>query len=117
DEVAIYGKALTAAQIQAHHNAAAASADATAPGAATLSLSGATGSSIAVGWTAPGDDGASGTVTRYELRYATAAISDASFPSATPVTTAPAPAAGGTAQGVTVTGLAPSTTYYFALRS
>jgi len=73
--------------------------------------------SVPLTWTAPGDDGPVGTATAYELRYSTAAITSANFSAATLWASMPTPAAAGTSQTVTVTGLSPSTTYYFALKA
>jgi len=76
-----------------------------------------TASSLQVGWTAPGDDGTSGTATLYDLRWSLAPITLLNFGSATPVATQPVPAAAGTAQSYNMTGLTQGTTYYFALRT
>ena len=74
------------------------------------------GRSAVLGFTAPGDDGALGQASSYELRLSTSPITDeASFLAATQVATA-APATAQSAERVTVTGLAPSTLYYVALR-
>jgi len=91
--------------------------DVTAPAAVTLSLSAATSSSVLVSWTAPGDDGSTGTAASYDLRYSTSAITDANFASATQVAGEPAPAVAGTAQTMTVTGLTANTTYFFAMKA
>ena len=72
--------------------------------------------SVDVTWTAPGDDNASGTATRYDLRRSDAPITDANFSSATAVT-APAPAASGQLERVTVPGLSANRTYYVAVRT
>ena len=69
-------------------------------------------------WTAVGDDGMVGVAGGYDLRYSTSAIyDDASFAAAAAVTGIAAPKAPGTAETITVHGLAPSTTYYFAIRA
>jgi hypothetical protein len=72
--------------------------------------------SIVVQWTAVGDDGTLGTASSQELRYSSSNIvTDADFSAATLVTTgAPKPAGG--AESATLTGLAPGTNYYVALR-
>jgi chitodextrinase len=89
--------------------------------ALTLLASGAyaqtTPTSVQLTWTAPGDDGPVGTATQYDLRYSTAAITAANFAAATQWASMPTPAISGTSQTVTVTGLASSTTYYFALKA
>jgi hypothetical protein len=72
--------------------------------------------SLAVSWTAPGDDGTSGTATEYDLRYSTSSITDASFGSATRVTTG-APHVAGSSECLVVTPLSSCTTYYFAIKT
>ncbi|HKB07987.1 MAG TPA: S8 family serine peptidase, partial [Candidatus Polarisedimenticolia bacterium] len=73
--------------------------------------------SIALTWTATGDDGNVGTAAFYDLRYATTPIDDAGFASATQVQGVPAPAAAGSAERFEVTGLDPDTIYYFAIKA
>jgi len=82
-----------------------------------LTLSGATASSIDLAWTAPGDDGSSGTATTYDIRYSTSAITDANWSSATQATGEPSPSAAGSSESITVSGLSAETTYYFALKT
>ncbi|MBI2933842.1 MAG: fibronectin type III domain-containing protein, partial [Planctomycetes bacterium] len=96
-----------------------ASADATAPAAVTdLAVIAITDMTATLQWTSPGDDGATGTATAYDVRYAATPITtDAEFTAATVVVGEPAPAVAGTVQSVTVTGLTPSTTYYFAIKT
>jgi hypothetical protein len=79
---------------------------------------GATGaSSVSLTWTATGDDSLTGTATRYEVRWSAAPITPANFSAATLVTGGvPAPAAPGTAQGCTVTGLDRTVDLHFAAR-
>jgi hypothetical protein len=76
-----------------------------------------TDSSITLGWTAPGDDGDSGTAALYDIRYATAPITMANWSAATPVADIPVPNAAGTVESLTVRGLDTQTTYYFAIRT
>ncbi len=71
---------------------------------------------LGLSWTAPGDDGAVGTATRYDLRRSPSAIDSANFAAATPVAIA-APLAAGIAEYAQATGLAFSTRYHFALRA
>lgn len=78
---------------------------------------GAGSDSLSLSWTAPGDDGLVGTVTAYEVRVSTSALTDANFASATLVTTAPAPLPAGARQSMVVRGLTRGTRYYFAVRS
>ena len=76
-----------------------------------------TWNSVSLSWTTPGDDSLTGTAAQFDLRYSTATITAANFASATRWTGTPTPAAPGTTQGATVTGLLPSTTYYFAIKT
>ena len=82
-----------------------------------LATSNPTSSSITLTWTAPGDDGSTGTATTYDIRYSTSAITEGNWASATQVTGEPTPAAAGTNQTMVVSGLSPSTTYYFAIKT
>lgn len=92
--------------------------DTTAPAAiTTLATSAPTVSSLTVGWTAPGDDGAVGTATSYDIRYSTAAITTGNFGSATQVNGEPAPQVAGTVQSMVVPGLNAATAYFFAMQT
>ena len=91
--------------------------DTTAPAAAILAVGTVTTTSVQLTWTAPGDDGATGTAAEYDIRYSTAVITAANFTSATAVTGTPTPAAAGTSQSVTVSGLTPNTPYHFAMKT
>lgn len=94
------------------------SGDNVAPAAiADLTITGSTGTTLSVRWTAPGDDGATGTATSYDIRYSTSAITSANWASATSITGEPAPLGAGTVQTFTVTGLQPSQTYYVAMKT
>jgi chitodextrinase len=78
----------------------------------------ATATSVRLAWTAPGDDSLSGRGTRYDLRWSTAPITTlAQFSIATLVTGMNAPQTAGAGESATVSGLVPSTTYWFALRT
>lgn len=70
-----------------------------------------------VTWTTPGDDGITGTATQFDLRYSTSPITAANFSTATRFMATPTPAAPGTVQSCTVTGLNPNTLYYFAIKT
>ncbi|HEY3216783.1 MAG TPA: fibronectin type III domain-containing protein [Candidatus Eisenbacteria bacterium] len=76
-----------------------------------------TSNSIRVSWTTPGDDSLTGTASQFDLRYSTSAITASNFNSATRWTGTPTPTTPGTRQSATVTGLTPSTTYYFAIKT
>ncbi|MFC1756764.1 fibronectin type III domain-containing protein [Patescibacteria group bacterium] len=92
--------------------------DTTAPSAvADLATSGASQNSISLTWTAPGDDAGSGTATTYDVRYSTATINDGNWGLATQATGEPSPSVAGSSESFTVTGLSPSTTYYFAIKT
>ncbi len=117
DSVKIFSRALSAAEVLAEYNG---SADSVSP-AAINDLAAATGSSegeVDLSWTAPGDDGSSGTANAYIVRYSTSSIdNDAEFDAATDVTGEPAPQAAGTSQSMTVSGLTGGQTYYFAIKA
>lgn len=76
-----------------------------------------TSNSVQLSWTTTGDDSLTGTASQFDLRYSTAAITAANFASATRWTGTPTPAAPGTRQTTTVTGLLPNTTYWFAIKT
>jgi hypothetical protein len=84
---------------------------------ANLGASDETHNSMRLTWTSPGDDGNSGQASEYDIRYSTAPITELNFESATQVAGAPVPAPAGTAESVVITGLEPSTTYYFAIKT
>ncbi|MFA6272379.1 MAG: fibronectin type III domain-containing protein [Patescibacteria group bacterium] len=73
--------------------------------------------SINLEWTAPGDDGFTGTAVEYDIRYSTQAINSSNWDSATQVIDPPAPSSAGTEESFIVMGLAPNTTYYFAIKT
>src|SRR4030065_2184509 len=67
--------------------ASAEQADTTAPSAVSnLAASAITHSSVILSWTAPGDDGAVGTSTSYDMRYSTSLINESNFSSSNQVT-------------------------------
>jgi len=88
--------------------------------AAALTPSWAGADSVALTWTATGDDGSAGRASSYDIRYSeTPVASDTStwWSSATFIGSLPAPAASGTRESLIVTGLAADKTYYFILRA
>lgn len=84
---------------------------------AELQLDGQSSNSVTLSWTAPGDDGATGSASQYDMRYATSPITEENFDAATQVAGLPAPQPAGSSETFTVTGLAENTTYYFAIRA
>ncbi|MFH1686363.1 MAG: leucine-rich repeat domain-containing protein [bacterium] len=74
------------------------------------------GTSVALTWTATGDDGLVGTAAAYDLRYATTPITAANFSQANAVAGLPLPSATGAEETFTVTGLTEQTPYYFAIK-
>lgn len=68
-------------------------------------------------WTAPGDDGAVGQASSYDIRMSTAPIDGSNFDSALQIGGLPSPLVSGSRQRVVVRGLTRGTTYYFALKS
>jgi hypothetical protein len=69
-------------------------------------------------WTAPGDDGASGTASAYEIKVSTAAITSGNFAAATDLESwinEPLPIAGGSPETLFVFGMDGDSTYFFAL--
>lgn len=73
--------------------------------------------SLTLSWTAPGDDGAVGTASLYEMRISTFPMTEANFSSGTIVPSAPAPEAGGTRQTFVLRGLTRGTPYWIGLRA
>lgn len=76
-----------------------------------------TGASITLTWSAPGDDSLTGVATRYDIRYSIQPITSQNFSLASAVSGAPPPAPPRTHQSLTVSSLAPSQLYYFAIRT
>jgi len=93
--------------------------DDTPPAAITnLAVSGVTGNSATLTWTAPGDDDDTGTATSYNVRYLQdTAITGSNWSSATQASGVPTPQAAGSSETFTVTGLNSETTYYFAIKT
>lgn len=67
-------------------------------------------------WTAPGDDGATGKATSYDIRYSSSDMTSMSeFNAAFKAQAPPTPKDAGTKETFTVTGLSANRTYYFAV--
>ncbi|MEZ4886797.1 MAG: fibronectin type III domain-containing protein [Chitinophagales bacterium] len=91
--------------------------DAIPPAAVSnLIISDITENTIALQWTAPGNDGNTGTASTYDLRYSPNPIDNNNFDAAIPITTSP-PSIAGTTETAMLDNLPPNTTYYFALKS
>ena len=96
-------------------------ADTTPPAAISnlTALTGTWGGEIILKWTAPGDDGTSGTAAGYLVKYATSQIRStdfyASWVSTYPQTWTPLPA--GSEEQKILTGFTEGTTYYFAIKA
>ncbi|OGH71520.1 MAG: hypothetical protein A3G00_04900 [Candidatus Magasanikbacteria bacterium RIFCSPLOWO2_12_FULL_43_12] len=86
-------------------------------GVANLSAGSATDSSVVLGWTAPGDDGVSGTASSYDIRYSPSNITDANWAQAVSISNAPAPQIAGALQSVVISNLSAGAQYYFALKT
>ena len=76
-----------------------------------------TAGSVELTWTAPGDDGSTGTADQYDIRYSSNIINEGNWGTALQVTDEPLPAAAGTAQSFTVTGLLDDSRYYLAIKT
>jgi phosphodiesterase/alkaline phosphatase D-like protein len=84
---------------------------------ANLGAGSPTETSVELSWTAPGDDGAVGTATQYDIRYSTSYITAGNFASATAAALPPTPLPAGNVQSFVVTGLSSETTYFFAIKT
>jgi hypothetical protein len=73
--------------------------------------------SVILSWTAPGDDGNTGTAAEYDVRYSTSAITESNWIYATHVTNEDPPQAAGEEELLAVQGLSSCTTYYFAIKT
>ncbi len=82
-----------------------------------LAVTSRTDSSLTLTWTAPGDDGSTGTAAQYDIRYSTSTITEANWNSASQASGEPVPQPAGSSEGFTVTGLQASTAYYLTLKT
>ena len=90
--------------------------DVTPPAAVTdLSVTNTTGSAVMLSWTAPDED--SGKAASYDLRYSTGVITAANWSGASQAVGEPVPASPGQLETFTLTGLASTTKYYFAVKA
>jgi hypothetical protein len=92
----------------------------TTPPAAIGNLAASEGTSagtVDLTWTAPGDNGTSGTASSYVVKYATALITAANFDAATTYAQTWTPLGGGAAEFHSLSGLTEGQTYYFAIKT
>lgn len=82
-----------------------------------FSASASQAASVILRWTAPGDDGRTGRASLYDLRCSTAPITDANWSLATQISGLSRPLPYGNRELITVSGLLPSTDYYFAVKA
>lgn len=80
-------------------------------------MPGAQAGEVALEWTAPGDDGESGTASEYIVRHNTSQIDESNWDSSTDIYGEPTPSSAGTAEIMTVDGLVPGRDYYFAVKA
>ncbi len=93
------------------------SEDATAPQAvADLRVQSIVGGLVTLAWTAPGDDGDSGTASVYDIRYSSSAVTEGTWAGCTQASTEPDPAAAGTEQ-YAIIDTGGGMTFYFALKT
>jgi hypothetical protein len=92
--------------------------DGTPPAAiSNLAATFSTVNGVTLTWTAPGDDGNTGTAAQYDIRYALSSITETSWGSASQASSEPEPKAAGAAEIFEVSGLSEDTEYYFAMKT
>jgi len=84
---------------------------------ADLAASSPTAESVMLAWTAPGDDGRTGTAAAYDVRYSTSPIDETNWDAAWRVAQSLEPQPSGSTESLAVTGLEADTAYYFALKA
>lgn len=82
-----------------------------------LSATSAAENSVALQWTATGDDGSAGTASSYDVRYSTSIITELNWNSAAQAIGEPIPLISGSTQTFIVIGLTSNTNYFFAIKS
>jgi formylglycine-generating enzyme required for sulfatase activity len=93
-------------------------ADLVAPGVVTdLSVTDVQNDGVTLAWSAPGDNGYSGTASSYSIRFSQDEINTDTWDMATEVEDVPQPAAAGNEEYCQVNDLAANTQYYFALKT
>jgi hypothetical protein len=73
--------------------------------------------SVYLSWTAPGDDGTTGTAVGYEIRYNTVNINESNWNASNVFLNTLMPTEFGAAESLILDMLAPESTYYFAIRA
>ncbi len=92
--------------------------DSTPPATTTnLAVLAVSDSSITLTWTAPGDDGDTGTATQYDLRYSTSSLAEGGWTSAHSVSGLLSPQIAGTGEELAISGLTAGTSYYIGLKT
>ncbi|MFO8078370.1 MAG: fibronectin type III domain-containing protein [Thermoplasmatota archaeon] len=92
--------------------------DATWPSRVTdLQATQTTNTSVTLTWTAPGDNFDLGTVSSYDIRYSTSAITENNWKDATLVSETVVIDEAGATESINITGLDKGTDYYFALKA
>ncbi len=94
-----------------------ASTDVERPAPVSLALAGTGNTSVTVSWSDVGDDSLTGNATSMQIRWATTAITEANWASATAVAGVPTPGAPGTTHQMTIGGLDRSRDLWFAARA
>src|SRR5262249_48054443 len=91
--------------------------DTTAPDSFTINTAFVGCTSIGADWTAPGNNGSTGTALDYDIRFSTSPITSSNIGSATPIAGVTIPQLAGSAQSGSVSGLSACTWYYFGGRA
>jgi formylglycine-generating enzyme required for sulfatase activity len=94
-------------------------ADTVSPSPVTnlVAETGASPGTVELSWIAPGDDATAGTASTYVVRHNTTTITETTWAVSTDVSGEPSPSSAGTVENMTVTGLTPGQTYYFAIKT
>jgi hypothetical protein len=93
-------------------------ADTTPPAAVTnLTVTEETTNSITLTWTAPGDDGNTGTASQYDVRYSDVPITAANWGDVSQAPFEPTPQPAGATETFTIHTLTSGMTYYFAFKT
>jgi hypothetical protein len=91
--------------------------DTIAPAAVTdLRVQSAVGGVVTLAWTAPGDDGVTGTASVYDIRYASFPVTEGNWATCTRASTEPEPAAPGTEQSAVIN-TGSGADFHFALKT